>query len=109
MAQRQQHQYPQQEHPDAVTCPIFDILAVFEKKWALAVLKEIYRGTSKFNDLKRRLHGINPSILSRRLAELEKRQLIQRKVSAGRPVAIEYSLTERSRHLFTCWPMKRGS
>jgi DNA-binding HxlR family transcriptional regulator len=95
------------ENPDAIHCPIFEILSIFEKKWALAILKEVYRGTSKFNDLKRKLKGINPSILSRRLAELEKRGLILRKVSQKKPVTVEYSLTEKSRHLFACWPGKK--
>jgi len=86
-----------------VECPIFEILEIFEKKWALAIMRKVLEGTSKFNELKRQLKGINPSILSRRLAELEKKGLIARKVSGGKPVSIEYVLTEKSRKLFSCW------
>ncbi len=86
-----------------VGCSVFETLEIFEKKWALAIMGEIFNGTSKFNELKRRLKGINPSILSRRLAELEKKGLVSRKVSGGKPVSIEYVLTEKSRKLFSCW------
>ena len=91
---------------ERMCCPIFEILSIFEKKWALAILKEIYAGTNRFNDLKRKLRGINPSILSRRLAELEKKGLVSRKVGAGKPVSVEYVLTEKSKRLFSCWPKK---
>jgi DNA-binding HxlR family transcriptional regulator len=91
-----------------ICCPIFDALSILEKKWALAILKEIYKGTSKFNDLKRKLKGINPSILSRRLAELEKKQLVSRRVKSGRPVVVEYALTEKAKNLFACWPKTKA-
>lgn len=85
------------------SCPIFDALMIFEKKWALAIMKQIFAGTCKFNGLKRALRGINPSILSRRLVELERKGLVVRRVSQGRPVSVEYLLTDKSRRLFACW------
>ncbi|MFH0962220.1 MAG: helix-turn-helix domain-containing protein [archaeon] len=85
-------------------CPVFEVLSIFEKKWALAIIKEIHSGTTKFNGLKRNLKGINPSILSRRLAELEKKGLVSRRVSGGKPVSIEYVPTEKLKRLFSCWP-----
>lgn len=42
---------------------------------------------------------INPKVLSNRLKELEDSGIIQRRVAGGRPVQIDYSLTEKGKNL----------
>ena len=51
-------------------------------------------GTLRFSELRERLEAMGDRMLSERLKELEASGLIQRRVSAGPPVKVEYELTE---------------
>ena len=51
-------------------------------------------GTLRFSELRDRLDAMGDRMLSERLKELEASGLIQRRVSTGPPVRVEYTLTE---------------
>lgn len=56
-------------------------------------------GTLRFNEVKHRLVGVSPRTLAKRLKQLEKIQLINRKAYAEIPPRVEYSLTDRGEKL----------
>ena len=81
------------------TCPVAATLDVLGRKWSILVLRDIYRGRTRFNQMMRSVRGINPKTLSQRLWELEGEGLVERRVSPGAPVRVEYMLTEKGRAL----------
>ncbi len=56
-------------------------------------------GTIRFSEIKKRVGGISPRTLAKRLKELEIIQLISRRAYAEIPPRVEYSLTERGQRL----------
>jgi len=76
-------------------CPVEGILGVVSKKWAPQVIATVgNRDRIRFNEIMKKLDGINPKTLSCRLKELQKSGLVVRKVFAEVPPRVEYSLTE---------------
>jgi len=76
-------------------CPVEGILGVVSKKWAPQVIATVgNRDRIRFNEIMKKLDGINPKTLSGRLKELERSGLVVRKVFAEVPPRVEYSLTE---------------
>jgi len=73
-------------------------IAFIEKKWVLEIIWELetYKG-SNFNELKRGIRGISSRILSDRLKELEKNEIISRTVQDTHPPKVLYSLTEKGK------------
>ena len=73
-------------------------IAFIEKKWILEIIWELetYKG-SNFNELKRGIRGISSRILSDRLKELEKNEIISRTVQDTHPPKVLYSLTEKGK------------
>ena len=69
-----------------------------EKKWIIEILWELetYKG-SNFNELKRAIKGISSRILSDRLKELEKNELVSRNVQDTHPPKVLYDLTEKGK------------
>lgn len=91
------------------TCPVFPLIDILEKKWALKIIREIYNGTIRFNQLKRNLKGVTAAILVKRLRELEDAGLISRKVLRYSPSEIEYELGDGARQLMECWLIHKPS
>jgi DNA-binding HxlR family transcriptional regulator len=69
------------------------------KSWTIVILRELFMGANRFSVIKRGVGEINPKVLSNRLKELEDAGALARKVTPGRPVRIEYSLTEKGQNL----------
>ena len=63
-------------------------------KWKIAVLHALSMGPIRFGELKRNLSPITQQMLTKQLRELEKDNLINRKVFDVVPPKVEYSLTE---------------
>ena len=60
-------------------CVLYKTVNIVGKRWTIHILLELYKGEKKekgFNELKRRLGGVTPRILSARLIELEREGLI---------------------------------
>ena len=70
------------------------------KVWTLPLIHALgLAQPARFNELKRRIEGISATSLSERLSELEKIQIIQRKVLPESPPRVEYSLTPKGEDL----------
>ena len=69
------------------------------RRWTVVILRELFFGANRFSRIKSGVGRINPKVLSDRLKELEDFGIVKRTVTAGRPVQIEYSLTEKGNNL----------
>lgn len=70
------------------------------KVWTLPLIHALgLAQPARFNELKRRIEGISATSLSERLSELEKIDIIQRKVVPDSPPRVEYSLTPKGEDL----------
>ena len=101
---------------DAVCfCPLFGILDVIAKKWALLIVALLgNEGDKGFNELKRELGCIGPKPLSDTLKSLERIGLVERTVLQTSPPTVKYSLTPDGRMLrghlipMLTWVSERG-
>lgn len=83
------------------TCTVARTIEVVGDTWALMILREMFLGSRRFDDLQR-LTGASPLILSRRLKRFEAERIIERRLYSERPPRHEYRLTRKGRDL---WPV----
>ncbi|PZQ99553.1 MAG: transcriptional regulator [Cereibacter sphaeroides] len=84
--------------PYASFCPIAKVSEILEPRWTLLVLGELFAGAHRFNEIHRGLAGMSPTLLSRRLKEMEANGLIQREPDIARGV-MSYRPTPRAEEL----------
>ena len=73
-------------------CPIAQAAEVVAERWTPLVLRELIAGSHRFNEIRRGVPLISPSLLSQRLRELESAGLVERRPVAGGKGS-EYHLT----------------
>lgn len=64
-------------------CPIAKASEVIGEKWTVLIIREILMGGRRFGELQRGLGTISPTVLSRRLSDLESNGLIYKKSTSG--------------------------
>ena len=64
-------------------CPIAKASEIIGEKWAILIIREILMGGTRFSDLQRGLGTISPTLLTRRLRDLEARGMIFRTKNQG--------------------------
>lgn len=79
-------------------CPVAMAAEVVCARWTPLVLRELLSGSSRFNDLRRGLPLMSPTLLSKRLKELEKAGVIEL-VPSAQPGISEYKLTSAGEEL----------
>jgi DNA-binding HxlR family transcriptional regulator len=79
-------------------CPVAKATEVIGEKWTLLVLRELFLGTTRFNDFQRSLSRMSPTLLAKRLRRLEECGIVIRKKLSGRR-GFEYRLTAAGREL----------
>jgi len=80
----------------AVTCA----MDVIGKKWHPVIVHRLLQhGALRFNELSEEVGGITNKMLSQSLEDLEEKELVDREIVSEKPVAVEYSLTERGQSL----------
>jgi len=93
------------------TKPVLEQIA---NKWSVLILAVVCTQPSRFNAIKRRLDPITHKALTEALRRLERNGLVDRRVIASSPVAVEYSITPLGRTLqapFTAliaWAQEHG-
>jgi DNA-binding HxlR family transcriptional regulator len=90
---------------DQFDCPVRLTAALIGGKWKPSILFYLERGTRRFSELQRLIPGTNKKMLTKHLRELERDEIIHRKVYAEVPPRVEYSLT---RHGFSLRPILRS-
>ena len=74
--------------------PLAHALDVLGERWTLLIIHEMLTGTRHFNQLRRRLPGMSSALLSRRLRELQRAGLVEKRTGTTSPRSTEYYLTE---------------
>ncbi len=107
---------PQGPETEIYFCPLFGLLDVIAKKWALLFIAILgNEGAKGFNELKNELGSISPKTLSGTLKNLERIGLVDRKIRPTSPPTTQYSLTgdgkELRKHLIPLltWVSERGA
>ncbi|MFT4230888.1 MAG: helix-turn-helix domain-containing protein [Microbacterium sp.] len=78
----------------AAMCPCRDMLDLLANKWSALVIGALEDGPQRNGQLKRRLDGISPKVLSQTLKRLEDHDLLTRTVYPEVPARVEYELTD---------------
>lgn len=79
-------------------CPVAMAAEIVCSRWTPLVLRELLCGSTRFNDLRRGLPLMSPTLLSKRLKELEKAGVIAT-MPSGQPGISEYRLTAAGEEL----------
>ncbi|WP_372756231.1 winged helix-turn-helix transcriptional regulator [Labilibaculum sp.] len=87
-------------HEKLFPCPTSAAMELIGGKWKSIILMHLVDGKKRYNELRKELPTITERTLSLQLKQLEKDDLIARKVYTKRPpLKVEYSLTNFSRTL----------
>jgi DNA-binding HxlR family transcriptional regulator len=81
-------------------CPDYHAaVEMIGKRWTGAILWALSERPHYFAELSQSIPGLSDRLLSRRLRELEREDLVERAVHAGSPARVSYSLTDKGREL----------
>ena len=64
--------------PYGMICPITRACDLLEPRWTIPIIVALWAGATKFNDIRREIGSISPTLLSKRLKELELQGLVER-------------------------------
>ncbi|WP_305789493.1 MULTISPECIES: winged helix-turn-helix transcriptional regulator [Micromonosporaceae] len=85
------------------SCPCRQMLDLLANKWSALALGALEDGPRRFGELRTRLDGVSPKVLTATLRRLEEHGLIDRTVFPAVPLHVEYSLTPLGRD--ACEPL----
>ena len=77
-------------------CPVAKAMELLDERWTLLVVRELVVGSEHFNELRRGLPRMSPTLLSRRLQQLVRAGVITREETDGE---VRYRLTEAGEEL----------
>lgn len=75
-------------------CPVATTVDLIGNKWKLLIMRELLKGTKRFNELHKAIEGISQKVLTENLRKMEEDGIINRKAYAVVPPKVEYSLSE---------------
>ena len=86
--------------PITTFCPRYHrAVELIGRRWSGAILRVLFAGPSRFNEILAEVPGLSDRLLSERLRELEGEEIVVRHVIPGPPIRSEYELTVRGRDL----------
>ena len=80
-------------------CPLSMAAEVLCTRWTMVLMRELVAGSTRFNDLRRGVPKMSPTLLSQRLKELELAGIVERREVRGDKGIFDYRLTEAGRDL----------
>ncbi|MGX5848822.1 winged helix-turn-helix transcriptional regulator [Mesorhizobium sp. PL10] len=80
-------------------CPLSMAAELLCTRWTMVLLRELVAGSTRFNDLRRGVPKMSPTLLSQRLKELEAGGIVERTEIATEKGVFEYRLTEAGKDL----------
>jgi DNA-binding HxlR family transcriptional regulator len=69
-------------------CPVAKAMELLDERWTLLVIRELLAGGTRFNDLRRGVPTMSPTLLSKRLTQLVRAGVVARR-DDGREVSYE--------------------
>lgn len=86
--------------PCTQACPLQHAMEMIGGKWKLSILCSLtVDGTTRYNELKRKMNGISNTMLAKSLKEMEEDGLVTRAEYMEVPIRVEYSVTEKAKEL----------
>jgi len=82
-------------------CPTGIVLDRVGDRWTVLVVSALATDTLRFTELRARVGGVAPKVLTQTLRALERDGILKRTVYAEVPPRVEYSLTRLGRSLAT--------
>jgi DNA-binding HxlR family transcriptional regulator len=80
-------------------CPVKLTTDVIGGKWKPLILFYLEHGTKRFGELRKMIPGMTKKMLTQHLRDLERDEIVRRKVYAVVPPKVEYSLTKHGESL----------
>ncbi len=77
-------------------CPVARAMELLDERWTLLVVRELLAGSRHFNDLRRGVPRMSPSLLTKRLRTLHDAGVVERHEG---PNSVTYELTAAGREL----------
>jgi len=74
-------------------CPVAMAAEILCTRWTIFVLRELVAGSTRFNEIRRGVPRMSPTLLSKRLKDLEAAGVVTRSQIPGDPDVHEYTLT----------------
>ena len=79
-------------------CPVARAMSVIGDRWTVLILRDCFRGLSRFDEFHARL-GCSRAIVSQRLAHLVEAGVLETRAYQTRPLRYDYQLTEQGKAL----------
>lgn len=80
-------------------CPIAQALDILGERWTLLIIRDMLTGTRHFTHLKRGLPGLSTALLAKRLRQLQRAGIVEKRVTPSGRATTEYKLTPAGRAL----------
>lgn len=78
-------------------CPIEQTIKLIGSKWKLLIIRELLDQKRGFEELKKELYPISAKVLNENLRDMQKYDLVKKKIINEKPLSVEYQLTELGR------------
>ena len=78
-------------------CPIDETLKLFNKKWQILIIRDLFFGKNRFKDFKEDYPDLSNKVLTECLKELESNGLIGKRTLEDNPNVTIYYLTEEGK------------
>ena len=80
-------------------CPLAMAAEVLCTRWTMVLMRELIAGSTRFNDVRRGVPKMSPSLLSQRLKDLEEAGIVERHPVPSEKGVFEYRLTPAGQDL----------
>ncbi len=80
-------------------CPVAMAAEILCPRWTMVLMREMIAGSTRFNDLRRGVPKMSPTLLSQRLKELESAGIVEKRPLRSEKGVFAYHLTEAGQDL----------
>ncbi len=80
-------------------CPVAQALDILGERWTLLIIRDMLTGTRHFSHLRRGLPGLSTALLAKRLRQLQRAGIVEKRVTASGRATTEYDLTHAGKAL----------
>ena len=77
-------------------CPVAKAMELLDQRWTMLIIRELLLGSRHFNDIRRGVPKMSPSLLSKRLHDLTRAGIVERRNDGHE---VEYTLTAAGKEL----------